>query len=91
MLCELPQIATRQIFATVTPPTAGSTAPRAATVVTFSDDPEPYLSHEVVARVTAAIEKAQRLEQKWHGEANKLEASKEFVQKVRRSQASILV
>ncbi|BGP57863.1 hypothetical protein JCM8202_001783 [Rhodotorula sphaerocarpa] len=74
-------IATRQIFATVTPATAGSTAPRAATVVTFSDDPEPYLSHEVVARVTAAIEKAQRLEQKWHGEANKLEASKEFVQK----------
>ncbi|GAA5883758.1 hypothetical protein JCM3774_000581 [Rhodotorula dairenensis] len=72
-------ISSRQIYATLTPPEASSS--RGETVVTFSDDPEPYLSHETVARVTRAIENAQRLEKKWSHEAQRLEASREFVQK----------
>ncbi|POY74772.1 hypothetical protein BMF94_2248 [Rhodotorula taiwanensis] len=72
-------IARRQIYATLTPPEPATS--RAATIVTFSDDPEPYLSHETVSRVTTAIKNAQELEKRWHGEANRLEASKEFVQK----------
>ncbi|GAA5973923.1 hypothetical protein JCM8115_007107 [Rhodotorula mucilaginosa] len=75
-------ISNRQIYATLTPPAEpSSSSARAETTVTFSDDPESYLSHETVARVTRAIESAQQLEKKWGHEANKLEASREFVQK----------
>ncbi|KWU41024.1 hypothetical protein RHOSPDRAFT_37441 [Rhodotorula sp. JG-1b] len=75
-------ISNRQIYATLTAPAApSSSSARAETIVTFSDDPESYLSHETVARVTRAIENAQQLEKKWGYEADKLEASREFVQK----------
>jgi COP9 signalosome complex subunit 3 len=87
------QVSNRQIYATLTPPaepsSSSSSSARAETIVTFSDDPESYLSHETVARVTRAIENAQQLEKKWGHEANKLEASREFVQKVRVSIARL--
>lgn len=67
----------------MTPSAGPGSSLRGERVVTFSDDPEPYLSHETVARVTRAIENAQMLEKKWSLEAKRLEASKEFVQKVR--------
>ncbi|GAA6043946.1 hypothetical protein JCM8097_000918 [Rhodosporidiobolus ruineniae] len=72
-------IATKQIFATLTPPPAG--APHAATTVTFTDDPEPFLSHDTVARVTNAIKAAQALEKSWADEGMRVGESKEFVQK----------
>lgn len=83
MLCTSSQISNRQIYATLTPPAEPTSSARAETIVTFSDDPESYLSHETVARVTRAIENAQQLEKRWGYEADKLEASREFVQKVR--------
>ena len=84
ILCTSSQISNRQIYATLTAPAEpSSSSARAETIVTFSDDPESYLSHETVARVTRAIENAQQLEKKWGYEADRLEASREFVQKVR--------
>ncbi|GAA5824703.1 hypothetical protein JCM11251_005308 [Rhodosporidiobolus azoricus] len=71
-------IASKQIFATLTPPSNGS---KAATTVTFMDDPEPYISHETVERVTRAIVEAQELERRWAEEGRKLGESREFVQK----------
>ncbi|GAA5984473.1 hypothetical protein JCM10908_003364 [Rhodotorula pacifica] len=80
-------ISTKQLYATLSPP-EGTNSSRSEMIVTFSDDPESYLSHETVARVTQAIENAQRLEKKWSYEAKKLEASKEFVQKAWSTAAS---
>ncbi|GAA5853546.1 hypothetical protein JCM9279_001309 [Rhodotorula babjevae] len=82
-------IANRQIFATLSPPsTSSSSAPTsttattlAATTVSFTDDPEPYLSPETVQRMTNAIERAQRLDGQWAWEADRVEASKEFATK----------
>ena len=94
ILCTSLQISNRQIYATLTPPvkppSSSSSSSRAETIVTFSDEPESYLSHETVAHVTRAIENAQQLEKKWGYEANKLEASREFVQKVRVSIGPLL-
>ncbi|BGP51205.1 hypothetical protein JCM10450v2_007134 [Rhodotorula kratochvilovae] len=72
-------IATKQIFATLSP--SPSSPPLAATTVSFTDDPEPYLTPETVVRVTRAIETAQALERRWAGEAERMEESKDFVQK----------
>ncbi|BGP03055.1 hypothetical protein NBRC10513v2_006779 [Rhodotorula toruloides] len=80
-------ITSNQIFAELSPSTDPS-ALLAATTVTFTDDPEPYLSHETVARVTQAIEKAQVLQQRWDREQQKVEASKEFVTKAWSAAAS---
>ncbi|GAA5867398.1 hypothetical protein JCM1840_002124 [Sporobolomyces johnsonii] len=78
-------IATKEIFATLDAPSSSSSSsgpvPLAATTVTFTDDPEPYLSHATVARVTAAIERAKLLERGWADEAERLEEGREFVQK----------
>ncbi|GAA5900163.1 hypothetical protein JCM6882_002631 [Rhodosporidiobolus microsporus] len=74
-------IASKQIFATLTPPPTGSGTSKAHTTVTFSDDPEPYISHETVERVTRAIREAQELERRWAEEGRRLGESKEFVQK----------
>ncbi|BGO95100.1 hypothetical protein NBRC10512_006384 [Rhodotorula toruloides] len=80
-------ITSKQIYAELSPSTDPS-ASLAATTVTFTDDPEPYLSHETVARVTQAIEKAQVLQQRWDREQQKVEASKEFVTKAWSAAAS---
>ncbi|GAA5909678.1 hypothetical protein JCM8208_003844 [Rhodotorula glutinis] len=77
-------IANRLIFATLSPPSTASSSPAAAlaaTTVSFSDDPEPYLSPETVQRMTNAIEQAQRLDAQWAGEADRVEESKEFATK----------
>lgn len=76
------QIAARQIFATLSPsPTSPSAL--AATTVSFTDDPEPFLSAETAQRVTRAIEGAQALERQWAAEADRIEESREFATKVR--------
>ncbi|GAA5995311.1 uncharacterized protein JCM10292_005095 [Rhodotorula paludigena] len=76
-------VAARQLFATLSPPAASapSSAAHSSTIVTFSDDPEPYLSPETVARVTRAIEQVQRLDRRWSDEAERIEESRDFVQK----------
>ncbi|TNY22657.1 hypothetical protein DMC30DRAFT_431592 [Rhodotorula diobovata] len=73
-------IAARQIFATLSPsPTSPSAL--AATTVSFTDDPEPFLSAETAQRVTRAIEGAQALERQWAAEADRIEESREFATK----------
>ncbi|BGP19547.1 hypothetical protein JCM10213_000147 [Rhodosporidiobolus nylandii] len=72
-------IATKQIFGSLSPPTPGQ--PKAATTVTFKDDPEPFVNAETVARVTKAIEEAQALERAWAEEGRRVAEGKEFVQK----------
>ncbi|CEQ41007.1 SPOSA6832_02694, partial [Sporobolomyces salmonicolor] len=79
-------ITAKEIFATLDTPSPSSASssgpvPLAARTVTFTDDPEPYLSHATVARVTAAIERAKSLERGWAEEAERLEEAREFVQK----------
>jgi hypothetical protein len=51
--------------------------------VTFTDDPEPYNSHETVARVTKAINAAASFDAHIVDRSWQIERSKEFVQKVR--------
>ncbi|GAA6059214.1 hypothetical protein JCM10212_006607 [Sporobolomyces blumeae] len=77
-------VATHQLHATLTPRPPS----RLDTVIAFSDDPEPYLSHETVQRVTNAIEKAKQAERALATEGDKIEESKDFVQKVLASFAS---
>ncbi|GAA5979632.1 hypothetical protein JCM11641_007895 [Rhodosporidiobolus odoratus] len=79
-------IATKQIFATFTP--SPSSTSRAQTTITFSDDPEPFISHETVERVTKAIQEAQELEERWAAEGRKMAEGKEFVQKAWSAAAS---
>ncbi|GAA5940538.1 hypothetical protein JCM3775_004822 [Rhodotorula graminis] len=77
-------IANRLIFATLSLPSTASSstaATLAATTVSFTDDPEPYLSPETVRRMTSAIERAQRLDAQWAWEADRVEESKEFAAK----------
>lgn len=76
------QVQSRDLFATISDP-SNSSSSRASKIVTFSDDPEPYLSHETVQRVTAAIERAKRLESAWSDEGDRMEQGKDFVTKVR--------
>lgn len=60
-----------------------SSTSRGSITVTFTDDPEPYNSHETVQRVTRAIEKAERIERMTVRDDWRIARSKEFVQKVR--------
>ncbi|GAA5900133.1 uncharacterized protein JCM6883_006098 [Sporobolomyces salmoneus] len=61
---------------------------RASKIVTFSDDPEPYLSHDTVKRVTEAIERAKKLDAVWSEEGERMEEGKEFVTKMYQSLAT---
>ncbi|GAA5977760.1 hypothetical protein JCM5350_006171 [Sporobolomyces pararoseus] len=80
----LGMVQSRELFATISDATNEGGVPggRLSKIVTFSDDPEPYLSHETVKRVTSAIERAKKLDQTWSEEGEKMEQSKEFVTKV---------
>ncbi|GAA6016135.1 hypothetical protein JCM11491_000678 [Sporobolomyces phaffii] len=78
-------VESRDLFATIS---ADPTGPRSSKIVTFSDDPEPYLSHDTVKRVTEAIERAKRLEAVWSEEGDKMEEGKEFVAKMHQTLAS---
>ncbi|GAA5840470.1 hypothetical protein JCM3766R1_000296 [Sporobolomyces carnicolor] len=79
----LGMVQTKDLFATIS-----DSDPRASKIVTFSDDPEPYLSHETVKRVTAAIERAKKLEAGWSEEGDMMEESREFVLKMSQSLAT---
>ncbi|GAA5962861.1 hypothetical protein JCM3765_005896 [Sporobolomyces pararoseus] len=80
----LGMVQSRELFATISEATNEGGVPggRLSKTVTFSDDPEPYLSHETVERVTSAIERAKKLDQAWSEEGEKMEEGKEFVTKV---------
>ncbi|GAA5853175.1 hypothetical protein JCM8547_000226 [Rhodosporidiobolus lusitaniae] len=80
-------IASKELFATLTPPSSSS-SPKTDTIITFSDDPEPYISHATVERVTKAIQRAQELERQWAEEGRRVGESKEFVQKAWQAAAS---
>lgn len=63
--------------------TTSPSTSRGSITVTFTDDPEPYNSHETVQRVTRAIAKAERIERMTVRDDWRIARSKEFVQKVR--------
>ncbi|GAA5942099.1 uncharacterized protein JCM15063_002004 [Sporobolomyces koalae] len=67
-----------QLFATIEP--AASTP--ADKVVRFQQDPQAYLDHATIQRVTLAIERTKQLQQGWDQEGETIESSKEFVSKV---------
>ncbi|GAA5843121.1 hypothetical protein JCM5353_007204 [Sporobolomyces roseus] len=72
-----------QLFATIS--TLGEGSKAQDKIVKFEDDPEPYLSHETVQRVTKAIQKAKVLDHAWSQEGERMEEGKEFVTKMYQS------
>ena len=76
------QVSNGQLFATISTPATSDGLRAQDKIVRFEDDPEPYLSHETVERVTKAIQKAKGLDHAWSEEGERMEEGKEFVTKV---------